>query len=59
MYNGNILKKRSAQTLLSATATVSVAVVNVIYFFENHPFASYGAGWFSYVLERFSERNSN
>ena len=26
-------------------------------FCVNHPFASYGTGWFSHFLEHFSERN--
>ena len=57
MYNKNIIKKRSALTLLPATSTVRVVVVkNINSFSENHPFASYGAGWFSCFLIRFSER---
>jgi hypothetical protein len=34
MYNGYIIKKRSASTLLLATSTVRVVVVNVVYLCE-------------------------
>jgi hypothetical protein len=28
-------------------------------FFSNHPYASYGAGWFSHYLKDFSERDEH
>jgi len=57
LYNGHIIKKEKCiNTSPCNCYTVRVVVVYAIYIFENHPFASYGAGWFS-CLERFPEKN--
>lgn len=49
----DIDKERSMLTLHSATSTVRVMVVKKIICFENHPFACDGAGWLSFVQEKF------
>ena len=50
MYNGHILKERNANAFLPQPLPSGWRLSKLFIFFENHPLACDGAGWFSCPL---------